>query len=237
MGEALTDFNLADIIEDLKWNKSKREHKKPVVDKDIAASMGLTKDKFSRYKNGRIHPTVEFLTGVAKYFDITLDELVTGISEKNAYVYRYIPLHDKALTWLNETYQTDSELVRMLNVILSNKKVADTLLGALLIYVKEPMFKVQTLMNQDDPLVVDSESSLAITKAMILNFISDEMETMKDDWRNLYIENDKRLEEAMERLFLDIESRKRIRYKRQADKDSDNTDKRIAGIIHSKKEN
>ena len=74
-------------------------------------------------------------------------------------------------------------MVQLLNLILSNKPLADNFFRHLLLYVKET--DLQAELRSTDDIVLDKETSEEISRLLLLNSIIKLMEQLKRIWREI----------------------------------------------------
>ena len=155
-----------------------------IFDKMIADYAGISQSHFSKIKNGKIkNPDESVLKKIAEFLDTTAYELRYGVSAENSHIYTKVPLSDNALTWLNTNLENTPELVQLLNLILSNKPLADNFFRHLLLYVKET--DLQAELRSTDDIVLDKETSEEISRLLLLNSIIKLMEQLKRIWREI----------------------------------------------------
>lgn len=173
---------IGDRINNLIDAKMTAENTSRITGEMIAKYADITPSCFSKIKNGKIQkPRKETLEKIANYLNTTAYELQYGVSAENSHIYTKVPLSDKALTWLNTNRECAPELVQVLDLILSNKSLADNFFGHLLLYVKGMDFHAE--LKSSDDIILEEETSAEISKLLLMNSIYKLMEQLKQNWR------------------------------------------------------
>ena len=97
--------------------------------KALGEAVGIRQQTISQYASGQTQPTADVVLRIAKYFDVSVDYLLTGVSSYNKECSEELGLSEKAaelLKWAKQMYpQTDLERTRTmpyLDELLSNKE-------------------------------------------------------------------------------------------------------------------
>ena len=103
----------------------------------LAKHLGLTNQAVSAYTLGKIFPDYENLLKIAKYFDVSLDYLVTGIRPENEQQHEELGLPDKAIENLKKLKNGEFRDVQdFINLLLSDKNFFQCLEDAQSLYRK-----------------------------------------------------------------------------------------------------
>lgn len=110
--------------------------------KALGEAVGVRQQTISQYASGQTHPTADVVLRIAKYFDVSVDYLLTGVSSYNKEYSEELGLSEKAVELLKrakEMYpQTDLERTRTmpyLDELLSDNEFYE-FLDALYYYVE-----------------------------------------------------------------------------------------------------
>jgi transcriptional regulator with XRE-family HTH domain len=57
--------------------------------------------------DGSTQPTADILYKIAKYFDVSVDYLLTGISSSNTEIHKQLGLSEKAINFIKRAKETD----------------------------------------------------------------------------------------------------------------------------------
>lgn len=100
--------------------------------KELAEVIGIRQQTVSLYKNGETQPTPETLVKIAKFFDVSVDYLLTGISSHNKSIHEELGLSEEAIgllktAKLTETFDGMPTLLDTLNSLLSDRDFHDFL--------------------------------------------------------------------------------------------------------------
>lgn len=123
--------------------------------KDLAEFCNVRPQSISLYANGETQPTPQTLVNIAKYFDVSVDYLLTGVSSRNTDVYNDLGLTETTIEFFREakakSLHADNALMDImteLNVLLSDREF-HTFLDDILF--KTAMIKVEQQDIDDSP--------------------------------------------------------------------------------------
>ncbi len=93
--------------------------------KALASAIGIRPQTVSLYMDGTTQPTADSLYKISKYFDVSVDYLLTGLSSENKDLHKELGLSESAINLLklahkNSQHQNCSELMPALNELLSD---------------------------------------------------------------------------------------------------------------------
>ena len=91
---------------------------------DLAQYLGITKQAISNYTLGKTTPNFEILIKIAKYFRVSTDFLLTGITTENKAINEKMQLNltNSAIENLRELSKSNEELLFYVNEILGDKE-------------------------------------------------------------------------------------------------------------------
>lgn len=94
--------------------------------KELAEAIGIRQQTVSLYKNGETQPTPETLVKIAKFFGVSVDYLLTGISSQNKSIHEELGLSEEAIGMIKTAKETDGfiggpTLIDTLNELLSDR--------------------------------------------------------------------------------------------------------------------
>ncbi len=118
--------------------------------KKLAEAIGTRPQTVSLYMDGSTQPTAENLYKIARYFDVSVDYLLTGVSSDNKELHKQLGLSEEAINWLKKAQVTSSathctDVVTTLNTLLSDREFYAFLED--LTYKTETL---RTLINQSE---------------------------------------------------------------------------------------
>jgi transcriptional regulator with XRE-family HTH domain len=84
--------------------------------KGLAEAVGIRQQTVSLYRNGETQPTPETLVKIAKFFDVSVDYLLTGISSQNKPIHEELGLSEEAIRLIKiagtvEEFETLNDLL------------------------------------------------------------------------------------------------------------------------------
>lgn len=99
--------------------------KKGTTQKALAEAVGTRPQSISYYTMGKTQPSPNILIGIAKYFNVSIDYLLTGISSNNVDIHKELGLSEKAIEKLKNVKYVDSfdktpRIIDTLNDLLSD---------------------------------------------------------------------------------------------------------------------
>ena len=100
------ELNLAGNIRDMRKARG-------ITQTELAQSLSVTPQSVSRWETGQAYPDVVLLPKIAKYFDVTLDELMLGL--------------ESSLTIYKKEFAEASKAVHSENTLENRKRVCDIL--------------------------------------------------------------------------------------------------------------
>src|SRR5690606_22759946 len=93
--------------------------------KALAKAIGIRPQTVSLYMDGSTQPTADNLYKIARYFDVSVDYLLTGVSSENKEIHKILGLSEGAVNLIKRAHDTDkfgscSEVVPVLDELLSD---------------------------------------------------------------------------------------------------------------------
>ncbi len=96
--------------------------------KELAEYCNVRAQSISLYANGETQPTPQTLVNISKYFDVSVDYLLTGVSSRNTEVYNDLGLEETTIEFFREakakSLHTENALMDImseLNLLLSDR--------------------------------------------------------------------------------------------------------------------
>lgn len=99
--------------------------KKGITQRDLAPILGIRPQTLSLYRNGETQPAPDTLVKIAKYFDVSVDYLLMGLSSDNKGVSDELGLTEESIEMLkcaknNETFPGMPTVTDYINSFLSD---------------------------------------------------------------------------------------------------------------------
>ncbi|TYU55430.1 helix-turn-helix transcriptional regulator [Listeria monocytogenes] len=93
--------------------------------KALAKAVGTRPQSISYYTIGKTQPSPYILVGIARYFDVSVDYLLTGLSSNNVDIHNELGLSEKAIEKLKSANGVDAvdglpQIIDTLNDLLSD---------------------------------------------------------------------------------------------------------------------
>jgi len=93
--------------------------------KALAKAIGIRPQTISLYMDGKTQPTAESLFRIAKYFDVSTDYLLTGVSAENKEIHKQLGLSEGAVNLIKRALKDDkvgsaSPVIPILDELLSS---------------------------------------------------------------------------------------------------------------------
>lgn len=187
----------------------------------IAKKLGINESTLSRKVRGKSMFTDREVRALAELFDKSSDEIISGTRFENRAAVKSYGLSEKALERLEYLNRTEPNLIAMLDIILENEYLADTLLRSFLIYVEMPMLKLSSLIQYDseEEIALNTTTGKEIIAGLLSSNYKSLLEAVKHEWEKR-ISNHPKLRfkkkdtKKMEKKFTQEEAR-RIKTKMQ----------------------
>ncbi len=160
------------------------KHGRQLTSKDIADELNISPAAFCKRLKGDVLFRTDEIVSMAKFFGITCDELLTGVSAENNLINQEYGLNDKALNWLKRNTKANQEYITLLNIILSDENIADSLFRSILIYCNSVMLKLMPLSSTDlnEYIYINSNTSDGIIKRLASDKIIQVLELISSEW-------------------------------------------------------
>lgn len=122
--------------------------------KELAEYCNVRAQSISLYANGETQPTPQTLVNIAKFFDVSVDYLLTGISSRNTDVCNDLGLTETTVEFFREakvkSIHTENSLMDImseLNILLSDKEFHE--------FLDESIFKVAMIRAEQQEVTDD----------------------------------------------------------------------------------
>jgi len=160
------------------------EHGRKLTQRDISRATGINPSTLNKILTGAQGLNTEQIIKLANYFEVSCDRLLTGNDTAYQQANLQFGLNQKAQLWLHKMNEDNPDFIKMLNIILGNELIADTLFRALMIYVNAVMIKISPLTSQNptDFIYIDSKSGDKIIKHLSSEHILNLLEYIKNEW-------------------------------------------------------
>jgi transcriptional regulator with XRE-family HTH domain len=118
--------------------------------KALGEAIGVRPQTISLYMDGSTQPTADNLYKIAKYFNVSVDYLLTGVSSENKDLHKQLGLSEDAVNWIKRAHDTGrfdncTDVITTLNSLLSDRYFYA--------FLKDLTFKAESLkalMNQTE---------------------------------------------------------------------------------------
>ena len=89
---------------------------KGISQRDLASAIELNESALSRYISGERNPRIDILTKMARYFDVTIEELIDEKNENSNF------MELRGLVARSASSLTNEEIKELLNILSNNIK-------------------------------------------------------------------------------------------------------------------
>lgn len=107
----------------------KMMEERKTTQKELAEYCNVRAQSISLYANGETQPTPQTLVNISRFFDVSVDYILTGVSSKNTDVYNNLGLTETTIEFFREakakSLHADNALMDImteLNVLLSDRE-------------------------------------------------------------------------------------------------------------------
>jgi DNA-binding XRE family transcriptional regulator len=112
--------------------------------KALGKAVGIRPQTVSLYMDGSTQPTADNLYKIAKYFSVSVDYLLTGISSRNKELHKQLGLSEEAVNWIKRahdtgTFENCTDITTILNSLLSDRDFYT--------FLEDLTFKAQSLKS------------------------------------------------------------------------------------------
>jgi hypothetical protein len=151
--------------------------------------MHISESRLSRILNKPDLIRIDEVEGLASYFGVPQEELMDVTNPKRTQISEY-GLSNPSLERL-KGYCKDAEFAAAINIILSNKNITESLLRILLLYVKDPMFKLSPLTSSDqnDVILFNSSVNHIVSTSILTGLLIKFVDAFKFEW-DMYMKSD-----------------------------------------------
>lgn len=170
-------------LDELKENYEIKYGKR-LTNKEIADELNISPAALCKRLNGDVLFRSDEIVAMAHFFGISCDELFTGVSAENHQINEEYGLNEKSLQWLKESNITNKKYIKLLNIILNDKNIADVIFKAMLIYCNSVMLKLMPLTskNLEEFIYINADTSDEIIKKIAVDKIVAGLQLVSDEW-------------------------------------------------------
>lgn len=172
-------------LDELK-DKYEEKYNKRLTNQELANILKISPAALCKRLNGDVLFQSDEIVEMARFFGISCDELLTGVSAKNNFINQEYGLNDKSLEWLKENTKNNKDYITLLNIILNDENIADALFRAMLIYCNSVMLKLMPLTSTklNEYIYVNAETSDEIIKRIASDKIIKVLSLISTEWDN-----------------------------------------------------
>ena len=162
-----------EVKEQLANNIKKKLHQMNKNQDELADDIGFSPTDLSKSLNQTRDFTPGELEGIAKCLGITMDELFTGVPAGNIESHERTKLSTFAIDWLAETRERNDYLIEMVDIILDNKEIANSLFAMAYLYCVKvvPFRKPAKSGTMEDDLATVISDNDTLMKHAISDFV------------------------------------------------------------------
>lgn len=146
--------------------------------KYFAQENNVSYQTFCKYLDGTIEVPLRVVKMISEKTGISCDLIINGVDTQNIRGYKLYGLTDNALTWLIQHKGTAAH--EMLNLILSDEKVANSLFSALALYAQKPKVQVSVGGTDISDKLPDKQDAF---RYFIADTLCHAVEIISTEWR------------------------------------------------------
>lgn len=152
----------------------------------IAQITNIGESTLSRKINGKGEFTAKEVLALANFFDITCDEFITGRKQEYRERVKSYGLSQKALDRLAFMNKKDPKLLELLDILLVNERLIDTLLRSFLLYIETPMLKLASIVPYPsvDEIALNTRIGREIITGLLSSNYKQLLDAVKYEWEN-----------------------------------------------------
>ena len=131
----------------LRWIMNQHPHTgDKTTQKNLAKAIGIRPQTISQYMDGSTQPSAESLFSIARYFDVSTDYLLTGVSAENKELHKQLGLSESAVNLIKRAHKDDqvgstSPVIPILDDLLSSVDFFK--------FLEDLSFKIENLKELD----------------------------------------------------------------------------------------
>lgn len=111
----------------------------------VADELELDPKTYNRYENSKTESiSSDNVKRISEFYKVTCDWLIKGKNPDYIDIHEFTGLSVFAIEWLNENKE-DIELMKIVNLVLGDKNIADSLFNALYLYANSPALKLVSI--------------------------------------------------------------------------------------------
>lgn len=158
--------------------------------KDIAKYLKISESNFNK-KLSRHDPRYAFsfyeILQISKYFGMSIEELVYGVKRKNFVSHDNTKLNRHSIEWLQNIRTKDTNIAQMVDIVLENKAIANSLFNLLYVYSTSSIYDVdlpyaKRTDNRFDSFIKDDKLYL---RYLLEHCVMDVFEQVKEEYEKL----------------------------------------------------
>lgn len=180
---------------------------------DLAEKIGCSDSTFSKSIN-EIRPFRPYeLKCLVDCFGITYDELFTGIAPENKEIHNNIKLDNYSINWLRHASEEKEYLIEIIDIILGNKEIANSLFEAIYLYSTSVLSASKFRKDGSVEIVFSSiiASQDKLLKYALMDSIDDVLQLVKRLYSgkpNTFFQNktEKEMQEIFHSHFKDLKT-------------------------------
>ena len=130
-----------------------------ITQQQIAQYVGISESSVSRALRAERDFNVYELKCIAEFLNVTLEEIVTGVSLKNKEEHIRTGLSNHSINWLKSIESKKENLLEIINVILGNKEIAEAMFESIYLYSTSHISS--TYFKKDGTIVQRQAKNLA----------------------------------------------------------------------------
>lgn len=151
---------------------------------EIALKLGIDDSTLNRKIHGKNEFTEKEVKFLSEFFNISCDEIITSAKMEYKTEVKNYGLNQKALECLEYMNRTEPKLIAMLEIILENERLADSLLRSFLIYIEMPILKLSSLIPYDseEEIALNTTTGKEIIAGLLSSNYKILLEAVKHEW-------------------------------------------------------
>lgn len=128
------DDKREELKEDIANNIMRILKNKNITQKQLAYNIGIAESSISRAFHAVREFNVYELKCIAEFLNVTIEEILTGIAPENTKEHIRTALNNSAINWLKYIEAEKEYLLEIVNLILGNKEIAESMFEAVYLY-------------------------------------------------------------------------------------------------------
>jgi len=162
-----------ELKEDVANNIMRTLKTKNITQKQLAYNIGIAESSISRALRAEREFNVYEIKCIAEFLNITIEEIITGIAPENKKEHIRTTLNNSAINWLKSLEPEKEYLLEIVNLILGNKEIAETIFEAVCLYavsdIAHTYFKKEGTVNERQARFI-ADDELLLRYAIVGSF-------------------------------------------------------------------